>query len=146
MISHCEKLKYACSMMKVSISLPWSCTSFGLSQSAVGSSRERIVSTITIKHMAERQSPTMMMKPKIVEIQCGSSDMTQSIQAKLIVNAYRINPGADIFRKRGLRFCRGGRSCSSDQRASVRANRNQIMKYTTARTLARWSDEQDRPP
>src|SRR5947209_18261513 len=108
MISHCEKLKYACSMMNVSISLPWSCTSFGLSHDANGSSRERIVSRITIMHMAERHSPTMMMKPKIVEIQCGSSDMTQSMQAKLMVNAYRINPGADIFLKRGLRFCKGG--------------------------------------
>ena len=30
----------------------------------------------------------------MVEYQCGSSDMTQSMEAKVMVVAYRIRPGA----------------------------------------------------
>ena len=37
--------------------------------------------------MADSTSPMRMTRPKMVEIQLGSSDMTQSIAAKEIVKA-----------------------------------------------------------
>ncbi len=42
-------------------------------------------STTTAKAMADSTSPIRITKPKMVEIQLGSSDITQSIAAKEMV-------------------------------------------------------------
>src|SRR5882672_5675744 len=71
----------------------------------------------------------------MVEIQLGSSDMTQSIAANEIVNAYRMMPGPLITLKRVLLSRSGGEFCSLDQRDSRYERRFQMAKYRKARRI-----------
>src|SRR6185369_8153807 len=62
-ISHCENEKYAHSMMKVSISLPWSWTKLGFSQSDIGLCRTSMRSITTAKQTAESPCPAKKINP-----------------------------------------------------------------------------------
>src|SRR5258708_17470541 len=75
---------------------------------------KRMRSTTTAKHIAESTSPMRMIRPKMVEIQLGSSDMIQSMAAKEMVNPYRIRPGPLTALKRPLWSGAPGRSVSFD--------------------------------
>src|SRR4051812_42628577 len=51
------------------------------------------ISAATANTKPDRTCPMPKIAMKIVEYQCGSSDITQSIEAKVMVSAYRMMPG-----------------------------------------------------
>src|SRR5580765_447689 len=66
--------------------------------------------------IAERPQPTMKDMPKIEEYQWGASDINQSTDAKNVVAANRINPGADSLWSFAPREGSSVASCSADHR------------------------------
>src|SRR5580693_10099577 len=92
-------------------------------------------STTTAKHMAESTSPIRMIRPKMVEIQLGSSDMIQSMAAKEIVNPYRIRPGPLTALKRPLLSGAPGLSVSLDHIESRKERTFHTAKEKTARMM-----------
>src|SRR5262249_5237344 len=73
------------------------------------------------------------MKPKIVEDHAGSSDITQSTDAKVIEMIKSPRPGPLTICKRLGMVLSGARSCSSDHRFNRNTSKNQNMKKIPAR-------------
>src|SRR5437660_541572 len=101
--------RYAQTMTKPSIRLPRStCVCDGITgagsltvatfDSIIGPSglsfSDSSSSTATLNVTADRTWPMPKTAMKIVEYQCGSSDITQSIDAKVTVSAYSPMPAA----------------------------------------------------
>src|SRR5579863_724929 len=84
MMSNCENEKYAHNMVKVSSSLPisWKCEG-PMTPLRGPPSSDRITSRAMQNDSAESPCPAMISNPKIVENQCGSSDITQSTAANV---------------------------------------------------------------
>ena len=59
-------------------------------------------STAIVKANADNPKPAVNISPKIVENQCGSSDITQSVVAKVIVSTSTSRPGPLNVRKRTM--------------------------------------------
>ena len=102
MIRNCENEKYAHSITNANISLPrsWKCRGV---QHAGHRLARRPASPArrSTKANAVSPCPTISSRPKIVENQCGSSDITQSTAAKLMVSDVDQQPGrADDARNR----------------------------------------------
>src|SRR5581483_8702249 len=78
--------------------------------------------------------PARKMRPKMVENQVASSDMIQSIMAKLMLSEYTTMPSPLTFsRMRCQSRARGFSSRWIDQRRSVAENHHQMMKYSAQR-------------
>src|SRR5262249_9843576 len=81
----------------------WKCTGEITRESGARSASR--AATMMAKAKALSPCPTMSVAPKIVEYQCGSSDISQSTAAKVMASPYRINPGP--LRRRRRRVGRG---------------------------------------
>src|SRR3954462_2145683 len=85
MIRNCENDTYAQNMVKASISLPISCMMSFLKNKDIGSAFESRMQIAAVNESAERAWPARKIMPKMVEYQCGSSDITQSNDANVMV-------------------------------------------------------------
>ncbi len=85
MIRNCDIEKYAHSMTNANISLPWSWKLFAVATRDIGSTRDRSASIRMANAIVDSPEPPSIRTPKMVEYQCGSSDMTQSTLMKVIV-------------------------------------------------------------
>src|SRR6185369_10325147 len=92
-------------------------------------SRLRSHDIITIvKASALRLPEATKIKPKIVDIQAGSSDMIQSIDAKVIEIISNPSPGPLIICKRLRIFLSAVRSCCNDSQFNNSASSDQKTK------------------
>src|ERR1700754_1365541 len=84
-------------MTNASVSLPrsWKCA--GLISPAIGACFDSTASTVIEKAIAESNWPPTKMIPQIDEYQVGSSDITQSIVANVIMSPQITRPGPLIF-------------------------------------------------
>src|SRR5207244_11694724 len=82
MIKYCENEKYAHSITNASIRFPrsWKCEATTM-RSSGGRRLSHTIATMR-NDIADRPCPPMISTPYIVEYQCGSSDMSQSNDAK----------------------------------------------------------------
>src|SRR5215203_6878802 len=91
-----------------------------------------------VKANAERPNPAVNISPKIVENQCGPSDITQSVIAKVSVRTRNSRPGALTVRKRTIpagSVDSSPRSCAADHLVSTQLVRIQNAKKNTARPV-----------
>ncbi len=74
--------------------------------------------------------PAMVRSPKIVENQCGSSDMIQSVEAKVTVSTRNSSPGALTFRNliESIVVTPTPRSCSADHLLRIQTSASQNTK------------------
>ena len=94
MMRNCDTEKYAHSMTKANISLPWSWNLSALATCDIGWNLTSSDIIRIVKAMVERPWPPSVSTPKIVEYQCGSSDMTQSMLMNVIVPTKSTRPGS----------------------------------------------------
>src|SRR5262245_22760794 len=90
-----------------------------------------------VKAIVERPWPPSVSTPKIVEYQCGSSDMTQSTLMKVIEATKSTRPGPETIRERrsfGPGSSAGCSSCSLDHLLRMYVSPAQIAKKITARS------------
>src|SRR5256885_15678333 len=85
MIRNCENETYAQNMVKASISFPMSCMMSFLKNKDIGSCFESIMQIAAVNESAESACPARKIMPKMVEYQCGSSDITQSNDANVML-------------------------------------------------------------
>src|SRR3954471_18351502 len=85
MIRNCENDTYAQNMVKASINLPMSCMMSFLKNKDIGSCFDRSRHIAAENESAESACPARKIMPKMVEYQCGSSDITQSNDANVML-------------------------------------------------------------
>src|SRR6478736_2482334 len=98
-----------------------------------GSTRESPHTASRTNAIAESPWPTMKDIPKIDEYQWGASDISQSTDAKNVVAAYRMSPGAESRWSLTPSDGSSVASCSADQRLSRDARPIQTANSTAVR-------------
>src|SRR6186997_1768724 len=136
MISSCETEKYAHNIVNANISLARSWKFSAVATFDIGANFTSDARTMIVKASVDRPWPPRVRTPKIVEYQCGSSDITQSTLMKVIVSTHRHKPGAETRRKR--RSCGPGSSvgfssCWRDHFVRIQVRADQMPKYSAAR-------------
>jgi hypothetical protein len=81
-----------------------------------------------VNDSALRLQAATKIRPKMVEDQSGSSDITQSIVAKVIEKISSASPGPLIICKRLRILLLPVRSCSSENQFSASASKDQNAK------------------
>ena len=84
--------------------------------------------TTMVKASALKLHAATKIKPKIVDDHAGSSDITQSIDAKVIEMIKRASPGPLTICNRLRNVVDAVRSCSSDNQFASSANSDQNAK------------------
>src|SRR5579862_7344486 len=107
----------------------------GVVYSLSGDVFERMITRAITNAKDSNISPAMNIAPYIVENQCGSSDMIQSMKAKVVVSVMTTSPGALTARILPMSRSSPVRSCSADHLLNRCEYKNQMAKKITARPM-----------